>query len=334
MIHIFKTIFHIFNDKKKTESRDYVRGFGDCFELLKIGFEKSDQVNLGIENYKLKRILYEFLNFEFETISSQFLKIKDLYYIYNEDYIVIDKIFANVVARPQTNPDLSETAVFEIKLQNFLLKEIITKIINHKFNLTKLQIEYLTKVLKSTNTNNEKINIIIKYLTNLEIEDQWPDYYEMARQYAGLMEELKTFRQLQHEKNELLLEIEKMSQVMDVNVILKNENAHLQTIIDLFLHRSVNNFHKFELLEFCNKGFKPLIRINLMIDYLKKLNFSSPYQFFKLSEKDKLEIRKILNSNKNKEEGFQELFNYINYTVASDEKITRQWIKKKAKYLK
>lgn len=331
MIHVFKTIFQIFNNKKKTESQDYIKGFGDCFELLKIGFEKSDQVNLGIENFKLKRILYEFLHFEFEILSSQFQKIKDLHYIYDEEYIVIDKIFDQVVAKPQTNPDLSETAAFEMKLQNFLLKEIITKIINHKFNLTKLQVEYLTKVIKSDTTNNEKINSIINYLTNLEIDDQWPDYYEMARQYSEIMEELKTLQPLRHEKKELLLKINKMQQVMDENVIINNENTHLLTIIDLFLHRPVNNYHKYELLEFCNKGSQPLIRFKLMIDYLKKLNFSSPYQFFKLSEMDKLEIRKILNSNKNKDEGIQELFNYINYTVARDEKVTRRGGKKNAR---
>jgi hypothetical protein len=333
MLRILKTINHILDIKKKNEPQDYIRGFSDCYELLKIGFEKSDQVNLGVENFKLKRILYEFLHYEFEIMASQFQKIKDLYYIYNEDFIVIDKIFNQIVAKPQMNLNQSDAAEFETKLQNFLLKEILYKIINHKFNLTKLQTEHLVKISKSYVSNKDKINTIIKYLTNLEIENEWPDYEEMERKYIELLEEVKILKQIQVEKNELQKKLEILEKTAKEKTILEKENIHLHTIVDLFLHRSVNNFHKYELSEILSKDFKPDQSNLLAIEYLKKLK-TNPCQFFKLSEADKLEIRKILNSNQNKEEGIQELFNYINFIVERDEKSINQWIRKKAKRMK
>jgi predicted dithiol-disulfide oxidoreductase (DUF899 family) len=88
------------------------------------------------------------------------------------------------------------------------------------------------------------------------------------------------------------------------------------------------------MAEFCNKGLDPIIKYGLMIDYLNKLKIFSGYQHFKLSEEDKLELKRILSANKNKDQGLQELFNYIDFVVERDEKSIYIWLKKKTQYLK
>jgi len=340
MLRIIKTIYHILENKRKTETSDYNRGFSDCYELMKIGFSKSEHVNLSIENFKLKRILFEFLHFEFEILESQFLKIKDLYYAYNEDYVVIDKIFNQIAIKPQINLPQPESDDFEMKLQNFLLKETFFKLVRHKFNFTRQQIEQLTKISNSTASNSDKINTLIQYLSRLETDDQWPDYDEMLQKQNELLYEIEILKQVEDNRNELLNKIEllkkknerlekKYKEIASIDI----ENTHLQTIVDLFLHRSVSNNQKRELSEFCNKGFNPLVKYSMMIDYMKKLKSDSAFQFFKLSETDKTAIRDILNSNHNKEEGVQELFNYIDFIVERDERIISTWIKKKTKNL-
>jgi hypothetical protein len=341
MLRIIKTIYHILENKRKTETSEYNRGFSDCYELMKIGFAKSEHVNLSIENFKLKRILFEFLHFEFEIMESQFQKIKDLYYAYNEDYVVIDKIFNQIAIKPQINLPQSESDDFETKLQNFLLKETIHKLISHKFTFTRLQIEQLTILSNSTVSNNDKINTIIQYLSHLETDDQWPDYDEMIKKNDALLEEVRILKQAEVERNALLIKVnqlEKSVEYLDkrlkANASLEIENRHLQTIVDLFLHRVVSNNHKHHMAEFCNKGLDPVIKYGLMIDYLNKLKIFSGYQHFKLSEEDKLELKRILSANKNKDQGLQELFNYIDFVVERDEKSIYIWLKKKTQYLK
>jgi hypothetical protein len=341
MLRIIKTIYHILENKRKTETSEYNRGFSDCYELMKIGFAKSEHVNLSIENFKLKRILFEFLHFEFEIMESQFQKIKDLYYAYNEDYVVIDKIFNQIAIKPQINLPQSESDDFETKLQNFLLKETLHKLISHKFTFTRLQIEQLTILSNSTVSNNDKINTIIQYLSHLETDDQWPDYDEMIKKNDALLEEVKILKQVENEKNTLLKKanlleksVEYLEKRLKANASLEIENRHLQTIVDLFLHRVVSNNHKHHMAEFCNKGLDPVIKYGLMIDYLNKLKIFSGYQHFKLSEEDKLELKRILYANKNKDQGLQELFNYIDFVVERDEKSIYIWLKKKTQYLK
>jgi len=340
MLRIIKTIYHILENKRKTETSDYNRGFSDCYELMKIGFAKSEHVNLSIENFKLKRILFEFLHFEFEILESQFQKIKDLYYAYNEDYVVIDKIFNQIAIKPQINLPQPESDDFEMKLQNFLLKETLFKLINHKFVFTRTQIEHITKISNSAASNNDKINELIQYLSKIEADEHWLDYDKMFQKQNELLYEIEILKQVEDNRNELLNKIEllkkknerlekKYNEIASIDI----ENTHLQTIVDLFLHRSVSNNQKRELSEFCNKGFNPLVKYSLMIDYMKKLKSDSAFQFFKLSETDKTAIRDILKSNHSKEEGLQELFNYIDFIVERDERLISTWIKKKTKNL-
>nr|NQU93733.1 hypothetical protein [Bacteroidota bacterium] len=66
---------------------------------------------------------------------------------------------------------------------------------------------------------------------------------------------------------------------------------------------------------------------------MNKLGKNSHRQAFSLSEDEKSEIRNIIGNNQNKEDGFQELFNYINYVVGKDEKNISRWIRKKTRYL-
>jgi len=340
MLRIFKTIYRILENKKKNESQDYVRGFNDCYELMKIGFEKSEHVNLSIENYKLRRILFEFLHFEFKVMESQFLKIRDLFLLYDEDYVVIDKIFNQITTKPQIAFSPPEAGDYEMKMQNFLLKETLFKLINHKFVFTRTQIEHITKISNSAASNNDKINELIQYLSKIEADEHWLDYDKMLQKQNELLYEIEILKQVEDNRNELLNKIEllkkknerlekKYKEIASIDI----ENTHLQTIVDLFLHRSVSNNQKRELSEFCNKGFNPLVKYSLMIDYMKKLKSDSAFQFFKLSETDKTAIRDILNSNHNKEEGVQELFNYIDFIVERDERIISTWIKKKTKNL-
>ena len=340
MLRIFKTIYRILENKKKNESQDYVRGFNDCYELMKIGFEKSEHVNLSIENYKLRRILFEFLHFEFKVMESQFLKIRDLFLLYDEDYVVIDKIFNQITTKPQIAFSPPEAGDYEMKMQNFLLKETLFKLINHKFVFTRTQIEHITKISNSAASNNDKINELIQYLSKIEADEHWLDYDKMLQKQNELLYEIEILKQVEDNRNELLNKIEllkkknerlekKYKEIASIDI----ENTHLQTIVDLFLHRSVSNNQKRELSEFCNKGFNPLVKYSLMIDYMKKLKSDSAFQFFKLSETDKTAIRDILNSNHNKEEGLQELFNYIDFIVERDERIISTWIKKKTKNL-
>lgn len=42
MIKILKTIYHILANKRMTETTDYDRGFNDCYELMKIGFQNQN----------------------------------------------------------------------------------------------------------------------------------------------------------------------------------------------------------------------------------------------------------------------------------------------------
>jgi len=340
MLRIFKTIYRILENKKKNESQDYVRGFNDCYELMKIGFEKSEHVNLSIENYKLRRILFEFLHFEFKFMESQFLKIRDLFLLYDEDYVVIDKIFNQITAKPQIAFSPPEAGDYEMKMQNFLLKETLFKLINHKFVFTRTQIEHITKISNSAASNNHKINELIQYLSKIEADEHWLDYDKMLQKQIELLYEIEILKQVEDNRNELLNKIEllkkknerlekKYKEIASIDI----ENTHLQTIVDLFLHRSVSNNQKRELSEFCNKGFNPLVKYSLMIDYMKKLKSDSAFQFFKLSETDKTAIRDILKSNHNKEEGVQELFNYIDFIVERDERLISTWIKKKTKNL-
>jgi len=340
MLRIFKTLYRILENKKKNESQDYVRGFNDCYELMKIGFEKSEHVNLSIENYKLRRILFEFLHFEFKVMESQFLKIRDLFLLYDEDYVVIDKIFNQITTKPQIAFSPPEAGDYEMKMQNFLLKETLFKLINHKFVFTRTQIEHITKISNSAASNNHKINELIQYLSKIEADEHWLDYDKMLQKQNELLYEIEILKQVEDNRNELLNKIEllkkknerlekKYKEIASIDI----ENTHLQTIVDLFLHRSVSNNQKRELSEFCNKGFNPLVKYSLMIDYMKKLKSDSAFQFFKLSETDKTAIRDILNSNHNKEEGVQELFNYIDFIVERDERIISTWIKKKTKNL-
>jgi len=341
MLRIIKTIYHILENKRKTETSDYNRGFSDCYELMKIGFSKSEHINLSIENFKLKRILFEFLHFEFEILESQFLKIKDLYYAYNEDYVVIDKIFNQIAIKPQINLPQPESDDFEMKLQNFLLKETFFKLVRHKFTFTRQQIEQLTKISNSTTSNSDKINTLIQYLSHLETDDQWPDYDEMIRKNDALLEEVRILKQVEEERNTLLKKVnllENNVEHLEKNLIAKAsleiENSHLQTIVDLFLHRTVTNNQKRALAEFCNKGLDPSIKYPLMIDFLHKLKYATCYQSFKLTEEDKLELKRVLNANKNVDQGIQELVNYIDYVVGKNDIIPYNWLIKKAKNIK
>jgi len=341
MLRIFKTLYRILENKKKNESQDYVRGFNDCYELMKIGFEKSEHVNLSIENYKLRRILFEFLHFEFKFMESQFLKIRDLFLLYDEDYVVIDKIFNQITAKPQITFSPPEAGDYEMKMQNFLLKETLFKLINHKFVFTRTQIEHITKISNSAASNNDKINELIQYLSKIEADEHWLDYDEMIRKNDALLEEVRILKQVEEERNTLLKKVnllENNVEHLEKNLIAKAsleiENSHLQTIVDLFLHRTVTNNQKRALAEFCNKGLDPSIKYPLIIDFLHKLKYATCYQSFKLSEEDKLELKRVLNANKNVDQGIQELVNYIDYVVGKNDIIPYNWLIKKAKNIK
>jgi hypothetical protein len=183
------------------------------------------------------------------------------------------------------------------------------------------------KISNSTASNNDKINILIHFLSHLETDDQWPDYDEMIRKNDALLEEVRILKQVEEERNTLLKKVnllEKKVEYLENRLIAtathENENTHLQTIVDLFLRRTVSNNQKRQLADFCNKGFAPSIKYALMIDYLKKLKSVSAYQAFKLSEEDKIEIRRILTTNKNKDQGIQELLNYIEFVFENKNK--------------
>lgn len=302
---------------------------------------KSEHINLSIENFKLKRILFEFLHFEFEIIESQFQKIKGLYYAYNVDYVAIDKIFNQISFKPQNNLPQPESDDFEMKLQNFLLKETLFKIISHKFAFTRLQIEQLTKISNSTVSNNDKISTLIQYLSHLETDNQWPDYDKMIQKNDALLQEVRVLKQVEEERNTFLKKVHLLENSigylenrLKASASLEIENSHLQNIVDIFLHRTVSNNQKRALAEFCNKGLDPSIKYPLMIDFLQKLKYATGYQSFKLSKEDKLELRRALNANKNMNKGIQELVNYIDYVVGKNDIIPYNWLIKKAKNIK
>ncbi|OYT13973.1 MAG: hypothetical protein B6I19_02265 [Bacteroidetes bacterium 4572_114] len=330
MFRIIKTIHNIFDKKKKNETYDYIRGFGDCFELLKIGFEKTSHVSPGWENIRLKRILFEFLHFEFEVSQTQLQQIKDLFYFYDEEYIIIDKIFGQVIAKPQGESSHFIDDGFDIKLQNFMLKEILYKIINHKFNLSKAQVRFISKISGSNITHNEKTQKILHFLEGLDIENKWPDYHSIVSEKVELLRQNIELNHIYDDYKDLQKENATLMQKYRDRDKLSKENSFLHIVVDLFLNRRVYKFDKYELSEIYNRKYSsPLQRFRLMIEYLSKLKNSPAKQPFQLSQSEKIDIKNIICNNKKIGEGIQELYNYINFIIARDERKVFNCIRKK-----
>ena len=333
MFRIIKTIYKILEQRKKNESDDYNRGFGDCFELMKIGLEKSEILNHKLENIKLKRILYRYLYFEFEISQSQLLKIKDLLYLYDEEYKIINKLFNKIISEPQKDSTQFINNDLEIKLQNFNQREILYKLINHKFNLNKYQVKFISDINESKITHNEKIQKIISFLTNIEIENDWPDYHKIALENKDLLKQINKLKQIEDEKNDLLKE----NEILKQNNKKKNkfivENSILHEIVNSFLCHTIYKYDKYELSEIYYGNFSSLQKLNFMVNLLKKLEKSNVNQLFKLSDYEKLEIKKIIYNNQSKDDSIQELYNYINYIIAKDELKVAKQIRKKIKNL-
>ncbi|MCF8298527.1 MAG: hypothetical protein K9J13_13350 [Saprospiraceae bacterium] len=333
MFRILKTIEKILNKKKKSESCDYLRGYSDCFELMKIGLEKSNYINFKVENIKLKRILYRYLHFEFELSQSQLKKIKDLLYLQNEEYRIIDSLFNQILSNPQKDSSQLINDEFEIKLQNFNLKEILYKLINHKFNLSKYQVKFINDIAESYLTHNEKIQKIISFLTSLEIENQWPDYHNIVLEKKELLSQIDKLNEIVDEKNDLQ-EDNKVLRHQNIKMNkLQVENSILHEIINSFLCCTVYKYDKYEISEIYYRNFPMNQKLKLISRFLDKLKLSNVNEFFKVSENERLEIAKIINNNKSKDDCIQEVCNYINYIIARDElKVTRR-IREKIKNL-
>jgi len=148
-----------------------------------------------------------------------------------------------------------------------------------------------------------------------------------------LIRQNESLSNILNEKNELLEEIKILRTNIKTKEALERENSSLHKIVGLFLHRKFSNSQKKELLEIYQKHLSPYLKSRLIIEYMNKLGKNSHRQAFSLSEDEKSEIRNIIGNNQNKEDGFQELFNYINYVVGKDEKNISRWIRKKTRYL-
>jgi hypothetical protein len=219
MFTIIKTIQAVLFNKRKTESVDYIKGFSDCFELMKIGFEKSEQVNLKWENNRLKKVLLRLLNFEFELNDQWVYRIKQLIEKNENEYLLMTNILDYILFKPFSKAKFDD---FEIKMQNYMLKEIIYSLIENKFNLSAKQIIHLSEIINSYKTNDQKTNEIIKYISGIEIDDKWTGHEKTLFEYDNLHEQADIL------KNILVLLLEKEIIIDDkdhVKSLLNNKDS-------------------------------------------------------------------------------------------------------------
>ena len=190
MLRIIKTIQEVFRIKQSTESDEYLKGFNDCLELLKIGFEKSDHINLHWENTRLKWILYKFLDFNCVLTSQQVLKTRELVELYETEFILIDKLYSEVKNNRPCIP-VENTHELDTKLQSFMLREILFKLINHKFHLSRSQTELIIEIANSSRSSYDKIQEISDYLAKFDLENAWPDHPDTGPSKKALQAENK-----------------------------------------------------------------------------------------------------------------------------------------------
>ncbi|OQX76825.1 MAG: hypothetical protein B6D61_08160 [Bacteroidetes bacterium 4484_249] len=294
MFRIIKTIQKIFENKQLNESNEYLKGFKDCLELIIIGYKKSGSVNLHWENSRLKLILFKLLDFKNVLIGKHLIKIDELALLYDSEYIFIDKLYT-YIADLSNNPNKENLDRLEVKMQNFMLKEIIFKLIYHKFNLTKNQKKTIGDIVATNKTENQKILDIASYINKIEIDNSWPDYHEMETTIKNLYA----------------------------------ENNLYNKIIRLFLKTELSKFDKYEISDIFKSNIATNNKLRSILFYLGKIRFSTSFEYFRLSQANKMEIKSILRSTQVTDQSLNELFNYINFIVSNDERKTLKKITKK-----
>lgn len=294
MFRIIKTIQQILINKRGIESNEYLKGFRDCYELLKIGLEKSDKVNHMRENARLKRMLYSLLHFERMISEDHLSTINDLFHQKNQEFILSDSLYTYVLGNFPIAIANNQMNILEVKLQDFMLKEILFKLIDHDFNLSLRQKKVIERIVELNISQNLKIKKILKYLTNIEIINEWPDRKNAER----------------------------------AKKILISENEKLKIIIDLLLTRQLYKYDRYELFETFKSKRHPLLRYKAMIIHLKKLVNNPGDKLFKLTSGNKKEIRNIIMDVPDSE-SLQELYNYINFILTNHERKTIRHIKMK-----
>ena len=278
MFTIIKTIQAVLFNKRKTESDDYIKGFSDCFELLKIGFEKSEQVNLKWENNRLKRVLYRLLDFEFELNNQWVYRIKQLIEENENEYLLMVNILDYVLKKSYSKAKFDD---LEMKMQNYMLKEIIFTLIKYKFNLTAKQITHLSKIKNSNKTNNQKTNDIIQYISGIEINDKWFDHAKILFENDKLHEQADILEKILS----LLLNKEIIIDDIDrVKSLLNNKNSDdsfkkVYQYLDSLPYRyndrkspkKLSSKQKINIIKIINEGYIPDYEIEKIFDYVATL---------------------------------------------------------------
>lgn len=418
MLHVISTLHKILKKKQKTESSQYIDGYRDCLELLKIGFGKTNFVNPLWENHHLKLILYELLNYEFEITDNQIQKIKNLFYLYANEDVIIEKLYTDLNFRKSGNTSTYDEEEIEVKLQNLLLKEAFFKLVNHRFTFPATFSEKLFAIAQSRRSESEKVRKMTYNIAKTKFSEQPTKAYtlqlknqELQQQIESLLKEKDDLLKL---SNKMLGEIDYLREQGDklklentkINTLLQKEihlhsktktnknsllqenqkipvlNQHIESLnhriyllhtiidekndllrttkqnsenqhvpqqvlhrkvpediskrsaqlmlenLDLFVKKEINKYDRNELHDILSST-KPLSQKMLLINlYLKRSPKSKIPGDFRLTEKEQLDIRKILISEKNFENSIQELFNYITFILAANERKNSRLYKK------
>lgn len=84
MITVFKTIAALFENQFSSRSKEFNKGFSACFELFKIGYEKTPMFNQGLEIARIKKQLQNTVSSFEKLLKDERTKVKTL-----QDYIVL-----------------------------------------------------------------------------------------------------------------------------------------------------------------------------------------------------------------------------------------------------
>jgi len=255
MFRIIKTIQKIFLEKKQTASPSYLSGFGDCLELLKTGFGNTSFVNPSWENLRLKGILLDLLESESRLSKSQLSKINDLFLLYNDECKIIDKLYYQLRANQPGKQSQLTVENTELKLKYFLLKEAILKLIHHKFNLSQAHTNHLLALLQEHVPHNTKIDDIVNYIIDVDLENSWPDHHQIERENQELRQqiEIKTTMLAQCTESAQLKQREMLTHIHNMETLravhknarkeLRNQVQHNQKLISR-TETMQNNIHK------------------------------------------------------------------------------------------